>query len=487
MKSNAEISNKDFSIKFLGAASGMVTGSLYRLNIGESRIVVDAGIFQGKNDTVLPNGRSRNKSDIGAIKGVNDILLTHAHADHVARLPLFYKKDAHPRTLATTMTRELMEVILYDSVKIQKEREKLYDGDEVARTLNFVEEVEFGKKKDIGNRHDNLSATWIYNGHIPSSASILIEQGGKRNAVLFSGDIGKEINAICGGWGELPEARPEQVPIKTLIVESTNFDRQSVNFDEKYGTFFASINEVLDRGGSVVLPLLSMQRSQEVTEMIHHAQIRGDIPKNCPIIKDAPLAGKFEALYIEMADQFMTRRFGNDENYYQDLDSSKKRFDLKNCRIIGGNKDSQAMSDSLVYRRSGSIVLTGGGMCGFGRVRNYIDRDFGKNPKNGVILTCYQVEGTEGEEITNQGRLVGINGELGATVSHLDVFSGHISGESDLFKFLDRFNLSELELINIVHGNNDNRNKMAEAIKERGYPGRIVLPEIGEEVHFSLT
>jgi len=114
MKSNAEISNKDFSIKFLGAASGMVTGSLYRLNIGESRIVVDAGIFQGKNDTVLPNGRSRNKSDIGAIKGVNDILLTHAHADHVARLPLFYKKDAHPRTLATTMTRELMEVILYD-------------------------------------------------------------------------------------------------------------------------------------------------------------------------------------------------------------------------------------------------------------------------------------------------------------------------------------------------------------------------------------
>ena len=102
-------------------------------------------------------------------------------------------------------------------------------------------------------------------------------------------------------------------------------------------------------------------------------------------------------------------------------------------------------------------------------------------------MTCYQVEGTEGEEITNQGRLVGINGELGATVSHLDVFSGHISGESDLFKFLDRFNLSELELINIVHGNNDNRNKMAEAIKERGYPGRIVLPEIGEEVHFSLT
>lgn len=486
MKRNAEISNEDFSIKFLGAASGMVTGSLYRLDVGESNIVIDAGIFQGKNDAVLPNGKSRNKSDIGAIKGVKNILLTHAHADHVGRLPLFYKKDAHPMTLATTMTRKLAEVILYDSAKIQKEQDKLYDSDDVARVMNFVKEVQFGKKYKIGNGHDRLSATWIYNGHIPGSASILIEQDGKRGGILFSGDIGKEINAICGGWGELPEARPEQVPIKTLIVESTNFDKEPVNFDEKYETFLDSINEILGRGGSVVLPALSMQRSQEITEMIHHAQIGELIPRDCAIIKDAPLAGKFEAVYIENADIFMTRRFGNDENYYNNLGSSKKRFDLNNCQVIANNKESQRMSDSLAYGKKASIVLTGGGMCGFGRVRNYIDRDFGKNPKNGVVLTCYQVEGTEGEEITKQERLISRDGELGATVRHLDIFSGHISGESDLFKYLDRFNLSELELINIVHGSNDNRNKMAEAIKKRGYPGRIVLPEIWEEVNFSL-
>jgi len=487
MSKSAEYFEEKFSIESLGAAGGIVTGSLHKLRQGESTLVIDAGIFQGKNDAFLSNGKSRNSEDLGNIKNVTDILLTHAHADHVARLPLFYKKNWAPRTLTTEMTRELMEIILKDSVKIQNNQDKLYTIEEVEEVLRQITVVKMGKQIKVGNKHDHLTASWTYNGHIPGSASIIIEKDGVRGGILFSGDIGKEIQPICGGWGENKERDfSKDLPIKTLWIESTNFDRESVSFNEKYEQFLGSINKILRDGGSVVIPAISMQRNQEIVEIIRYAQENGDIPDNTKIYKDAPLASKFEETYIADADLFMTSRFGNDPEFYKNSASSKKRFELKNCRQVSNNKESVEISHSLAADGQNSIVITSGGMLGYGRVRNYLDGDFGTNPKNGIILTCYQVEGTEGRRLTDQGYLINKSGSRGAKIEHLDVFTGHVSGEGDTFKYINRFNLSELELIGIIHGNNKNRNMMAQAFKEKGYPARVVLPEIGETIEFSL-
>jgi putative mRNA 3-end processing factor len=154
---------------------------------------------------------------------------------------------------------------------------------------------------------------------------------------------------------------------------------------------------------------------------------------------------------------------------------------------VNNNKESVGISRSLLANNQNSIIVTSGGMLGFGRVRNYIDGDFGANPKNGIILTCYQVEGTEGRMLTDQGYLINKNGSRGAKIEHLNVFTGHVSGETDTFKYLNRFDLSQLELIGIIHGNDNNRKKMAEAFKERGYPARVELPEIGVPINFSLS
>ena len=392
------------------------------------------------------------------------ILLTHAHADHVARLPLFYKKNCSPRTLTTEMTRELMEIILKDSAKIQKDQDKLYTCEDVDEVLRHVSTIKMGKQIKVGNKHDHLTALWTYNGHIPGSASIIIEKTGTRGGILFTGDIGKEIQPICGGWGESKERDyPKDLPIKALWTESTSFDRESVNFDEKYEQFLGSINRILKDGGSVVVPAISMQRNQEIVEIIRYAQENGDIPDNTKIYKDAPLASKFEETYVEDADLFMTSRFGNDPEFYKNSASSKKRFELKNCQQVNSNKESVGISRSLLANNQNSIIVTSGGMLGFGRVRNYIDGDFGANPKNGIILTCYQVEGTEGRRLTDQGYLINKNGSRGAKIEHLNVFTGHVSGETDTFKYLNRFDLSQLELIGIIHGNDNNRKKMAEA------------------------
>lgn len=485
MRRSAEF-GEEFSIQSLGAVGDLVTGSLHKLRHGESTIIVDAGLFQGKYEVFLPNGNSRNSEKLKGLKTVDTILLTHAHLDHIGRLPLLYTQEKKPKIITTIMTQTLIPTMLHDAAKIQKQGDKLYNSEDVNRVIKHVKAVDFGKDVKIGNKHDHLGANFIYNGHIPGSASILIQKEGVRGGILFSGDIGREINPICGGWGELAEAKPSDVPVKALWVESTSFDRHSVSFDEKYGLLIGNINQILNRGGSVVLPILSLQRNQEITEMIARAQDRGDIPQDCKIYKDAPLAQKFEELYIDKAELFMTNRFGNDENFYKTLEESQSRFNLKNSLIVLNNKESVKLANMLGMSNQKSIILTGGGMCGFGRVRNYIDGAFGENRNNGVILTCYQVEGTEGREIVEQGRLSNAQNQSGATVIQLDVFSGHVSGESDTFKFLERFNLNELEIVGIIHGSSDNRRRMAEAIKSRGYPARVVLPDIGEVIEFSL-
>lgn len=158
MSKSAECFEEKFSIESLGAAGGIVTGSLHKLRHGESTIVVDAGIFQGRYDAFLPDGKSRNAEDLGNTKYVTDILLTHAHADHVARLPLFYKKSSTPRILTTEMTRELMEIILKDSAKIQKDQDNLYTCEDIDRVLEYVNIVKMGRQIKIGNKHDKLSA-----------------------------------------------------------------------------------------------------------------------------------------------------------------------------------------------------------------------------------------------------------------------------------------------------------------------------------------
>lgn len=485
MRRSTEAYNDLFSVESWGAVGGLVTGSLHKLKHRESTVVIDAGIHQGKNDMYLPDGRSRNSQDLGNLKKVSDILVTHAHADHVGRIPLFYKNNFHPRLLTTLMTSELMEIILNDSLKIQKGGEKLYGRGEVDKSFQNLSEISFGKRIDIGNRHDNLTALWTYNGHIPGSASIIIEKKGKRGGIFFSGDVGQEIQPICGGWGEIREDLSREIPIKAMWIESTNFDREAFSFQEKYEQFINTINETLKKEASVAIAAISMQRNQEVLELLARAQERGDISKEVPIFKDAPLANKFEETYIEDAELFMTRRFGDNHEFYKSVEKSKNRFELKNSRVIEDNKQSREVAEMLALGGRPSIIVTSGGMLGFGRVRNYIDGNFGRNPKNTIILTCYQVEGTEGRLLSEQGNIVR-GDKAGAKVVHLEVFTGHVSGEGDTFKYLERFDLSELGLIAIIHGNNKNRIKMAEAFKSRGYGARVILPEIGEKIPFTL-
>jgi predicted metal-dependent RNase len=224
------------------------------------------------------------------------------------------------------------------------------------------------------------------------------------------------------------------------------------------------------------LPTLSFHRAQEIIEMIHYNQDNGGLPSNSKVIIDAPLAEKVLENFKNLDPGVLSSNYGEDTNYYKTDEESRSRFNLNNSTSIKTHEASIASSKALYEKpNTNAIILASGGMGGYGRAVNYLRGDFSRNPKNSIIFSCYQVEGTEGANLVKR-----INHGDKARVVKIEGFTSHIAGE-EVFKFLGRFNLENLKNIIIVHGKDKTREKMAEAFYRRKYP-QPILSKIGENI-----
>ena len=195
------------NLTFLGAA-GTVTGSRYLLESGSTRALVDCGLFQG-----LKQLRLRNRAPFPVRPAELDgVILTHAHLDHVGRLPVLVRNGFSGPIHAIRSSRAIGEVILYDSAKIQTEdyeralrhagrepveseegpaiQEPLYGDRDVAAALALFKDTEFDSGVDLGG----VRATFRPAGHIWGSAFVEIESSEGR--VVVSGDLGNRQSGL---------------------------------------------------------------------------------------------------------------------------------------------------------------------------------------------------------------------------------------------------------------------------------------------------
>ena len=134
---------------FYGGA-GTVTGSRHLIETEGRRVQIDAGLFQG-----LKSLRRRNWDPPPVpAASVDALLLTHAHIDHSGWLPRFVREGFRGPVYCTAATRDLVEILLYDSAKIQEQDAAyanrkgfskhrpalpLYTSDDVEETLARIE------------------------------------------------------------------------------------------------------------------------------------------------------------------------------------------------------------------------------------------------------------------------------------------------------------------------------------------------------------
>ena len=244
-------------IQFLGAA-GTVTGSRFLLTAGTTKVMIDAGMFQGLKELRLKNW---NPLPIDPAE-LSAVIITHAHLDHCGYLPRLVKDGFRGKVHLTNFTAKLAEVVLRDSARIQTEDAKyaakkgfskhnppkaLYEELDVTRTLQLFSVEKFHNRVKVA---EETFVTFYPSGHILGAAFVEVEFFGKR--ILFTGDMGREQHPLL--------ISPDRVPggaIDAIVTESTYGDREHAATTT---SFEDAINQTVDRGGSVLIPAFAVDR-----------------------------------------------------------------------------------------------------------------------------------------------------------------------------------------------------------------------------------
>lgn len=400
-------------LSFFGAA-GEVTGSCNMFAVGDKKFLVDCGMFQGnqvneaKNKEPLPFNPAE----------LHGVIATHAHLDHVGRLPLLVKNGFEGSFYATPPTIELIELILEDALHIMifnhthSGAEVLYDSTDIARVMSQFKPVEYGKKTQLA---PDIFFTLHDAGHIFGSAFVEIEAEGKR--IVFSGDVGNVSVPILRDTEDLPK------DVDALICESTYGNRLHESSAKREEILLSLISEALARGGTLMIPSFSFERTQELIYELNELIDRKHLLPRVPIFIDSPLAIKATRVYLKYPQYY-------DAEADRLLKNDDELFNFPGLVMTETKEESKKINNTPAPK----IVVAGSGMMNGGRILHHALR-YLSDEKNTLLLVGYQSEGTLGRKILDGHSPVPVMGETVAV--HCQVkFIGALSAHADENKFL---------------------------------------------------
>jgi len=424
-------------ITFLGAA-GEVTGSSFLLHCNEDYLI-DLGMFQGSEDLDKLN-YDELKIDINKLKAV---FVTHAHLDHIGRLPLLAQIGYRGKIYCTKATKELTELSLYDSAKINKINNDLplYSNEDVDQVLSLIEVIEYHTEYDLGE----IKYKYIDAGHILGSASILIthKDGHK---IAFSGDIGNYPEAIVKPTEFFDYA-------DYVLLESTYGDKAHPH-EESLTILQKEINSIEQSGSFLLIPAFSLDRTQTIMHMIKHLKQENKVMKDTVVYLDSPMAISATKIYANHPDLF-------NSHMRMDLKDGAP-FSFQGLKII----DSAKQSKKIKRTKGPTVIIAGSGMMTGGRILNH-GIDLLPNPKNRLLIVGYQAEGTVGRQILEGERdleMYGENVHMNASLQEISALSAH-ADQPRLLEWLGKIN--GVKKVFLVHGEEHQRDVLAQKINEK--------------------
>ena len=427
------------TLTFLGAA-GTVTGSKHLLDLGDHRVLIDCGLFQGLKELRLRNWAAL---PIDAAR-VDAVVLTHAHLDHCGYLPRLVSQGFKGRIFCTPGTRELCTLVLPDSAHIQEEDARranrhgyskhapalpLYTSLDAARTLTRLQPVGYDRPLPVV---PGVEVEFVNAGHLLGSAYAKLHVGGR--TLLFGGDLGRY------GRPVLPDPMPVAAA-DVLLVESTYGDRSHPP-DDGGAALAGIINETVRRGGKLVIPSFAIGRTEEVIYWIKHLEEQKRIPV-LPVYVDSPMAAGALQFYSERLNEL-----DPDLNHGNAGQRQVSAFYTTRLIVVETVEQSKAVTQSSAP----SIVIAASGMATGGRVLHHLAAAL-PDSRNTVMFVGFQAAGTRGRLLCDgakQIKMLGQDVRVSAKIERLDSMSAHADA-NEILRWLKEFTSSP-QITYIVHG-----------------------------------
>ena len=505
----------------LGAAEE-VTGSKHILEVDGRSFMIDCGAFQGKRAEA---DRKNREFDFAGEK-LESVILTHAHYDHCGLLPVLVKHGYEGNIYATPATRDLANIIMMDSARIQardaeylakqanKKGEKfswkpLFDEKDCTKAADQIVCLSYNRDMYIA---PDVRLEFFDAGHILGSAFAYVTISGqrvngkprkgasneslsfwnrlfsKKNAVarpakgsvvngkvgvknepdddiriLYSGDIGR--------IGK-PIVRDPSVNFPApdyIFLESTYGNRLHEDQELAINDLVRIVRRAIDRKGKIIIPSFAIERAQEIVYYLHLLVDQKKIPQ-IPIYVDSPMAanatGIFQ-LHPECYDEATNDAF---------LKHHKNPFGFGNLSFTSSVDESKELNN----KKGPMIIISADGMCEAGRVLYHLANNI-SNPDNIVLLVGYMAENTLGRRLMDGEKEVKILGDtykVNADVETIGAFSAH-ADYKEMLNWLNTIDTSRLKRIYMVHGEKDAQEYFNKYLNDNGYPN-VTIVKYGE-------
>ncbi len=396
-------------LRFLGACQE-VGRSAVAVKSARSQILLDYGVMIN-HEVGFPVHVSP--------KDLDAVILTHAHLDHSGLIPLFYVHSPKLPVYGVEPTFKLTSVLIRDMIKLSGYYLP-FEYMDLENMLNHVVPMEYHAKFKVGD----LEITLVNAGHIPGSAQVIVENDGRR--VLYTGDYNLVPTHL------VPGADREYGSLDAIVIESTYASEDHPDRAESERNFVLACKEVVEGGGTVLVPAFGVGRSQEIICMLAGHDFTQ------PVFVDGMALDAIRMLEAHpnsLRDEQLFRR------------AMREAEQIKNWH------------ERRRAARTPSVIVSPAGMLKGGASVFYME-NIAPKEENGVFLVSYQVPGSPGRILLDEGRFMlhGKARKVKARVEKFD-FSSH-GGKTQLQETLKE--LDKGTRVFVVHGDESNCKRLAE-------------------------
>ncbi|MGQ9683136.1 MAG: MBL fold metallo-hydrolase RNA specificity domain-containing protein [Anaerolineae bacterium] len=460
-------------IQFLGGVR-TVTGSMHRLEVNGSNVLLDCGLFQGRR----AESYERNSHFSFDPASVDALVLSHAHIDHSGNIPTLAREGLNCAIYATAATRDLCAAMLRDSAYIQEQdaafvnRKRARRGEAPIAPLYTVADAMAAVRCFTGLSYGRsfapaagVQATFLDAGHILGAALTILDlsEGKRRLRACYSGDLGRRGQPIL---------RDPEIPrdVEVLIIESTYGNRVHEEPDEAAEKLRRVVNDTWRRGGKVIVPAFAVGRTQTLVYQLNQLIRQREIP-GLPIYVDSPLA-------VNVTEVFRLHPECYDEETARFLADNGDPFGFSRLSYVRSVEESKALN----FLREPAVIISASGMAEAGRILHHLRNNI-PDPRNTVLLVGYQAEHTLGRRIQERRPEVPIFGELvplRAQVEEISGFSAH-ADRNELLEWVSTMRGERLRRVLVVHGELEQSQALAEGLRKMGGLD-VRVPQPGEVV-----